>query len=77
MKNAYCPWETRRFVFHNTATDEFKETDSVRWLASIMAEWVFGWSRGEIWEVIAHAMRTGELVHIDGIVFIDTAKQEG
>lgn len=75
--HSYCPWKTRRYVIHITTTDVWKETNSIRWLASIIAEHVNGWTRGEIWAQIAHAMRTGELVHIDGIVFIDTAKQEG
>ena len=68
----YITWKTRRFVIHNTETDEIKETDGVRWLASIIAEWVSDFSRGEIWELVDFAMRHGVPVSIGCVVFVDT-----
>ena len=72
MKNTYCLWKTRRYVIHDTLTDEFMETDSIRWVVSIIAEHVQGWTRGQLWELVKQAIRTGELVHIEHVVFIDT-----
>lgn len=68
----YVDWDSLRFVIHNTETDEIKETNDVRWLASIIAEWVHDFSRGEIWELVDFAMRHGVPVSIGCVVFVDT-----
>ena len=68
----YVDWDSLRFVIHNTETNEIKETDGVRWLASIIAEWVADFSRGEIWELVDFAMRHGVPVRIGCVVFVDT-----
>lgn len=68
----YVDWDSLRFVIHNTETDEIKETDCVRGLASIIAEWVSDFSRGEIWELVDFAMRHGVPVSMGCVVFVDT-----
>lgn len=68
----HVSWNSLRFVIHNTETDEIKETDSVRWLASIIAEWVSDFSREEIWELVDFAMRHGVPASIGCVVFVDT-----